>query len=118
MKSELELVRPIDFEEAERDFDKRVIAETLAKGERWNAIAATVLCGTRGELKVSQQELADRLGWTRNMVANLESGRRTFRLSDIFLIAEALRIGPEILFFRMIRWQMPLNDLDFKNLMR
>ena len=118
MKSELEPVPPSDFEDAEQNFDKKVIAASIKKGERWNTIAATVLCGTRRELNVSQQELADRLCWTRNMVANLESGRRTFRLSDVFLLAEALNIGPEILLFRMMRWESPLNGVEFSKLAR
>lgn len=118
MKSELELAPPPDFEDAERNFDKMAIAASIKKSERWNTIAATVLCGTRRELNVSQQELADRFGWTRNMVANLESGRRTFKLSDLFCLAEAVGVGPEVLLFRMIRWESPLNGLDFSKLVR
>lgn len=114
MKSEL--ARASEFEKAERAFDEKAIAASIKKGERWNAVAATVLSGTHRELNVSQQELADRLCWTRNMVANLESGRRTFRLSDVFLLAEALNIGPEILLFRMMRWESPLNGVDFSKL--
>ena len=49
---------------------------------RWERVTAIVLTGTRRDQDVSQQELAARLGWTRNMVANLESGRRSVRLSD------------------------------------
>jgi|SRR5579871_4768646 len=118
MKSELELALLSDFEKAERNFDEKAMAASVKRGERWNAVAATILCGTRRELNVSQQELADRLGWTRNMIANLESGRRPFRLSDLFHLAEALKVGPEVLLFRMMRWESPLDGLDFRKLMR
>lgn len=74
---------------------------------RWERTAAIVLTGTRRQLNVSQQELADRLGWTRNMVANLESGRRAMRLSDLFLIAEALDTSAELLMQRILSWGEP-----------
>ena len=74
---------------------------------RWERTAAIVLTGTRRQLNVSQQELADRLGWTRNMVANLESGRRSMRLSDLFLIAEALETSAELLMQRIVTWGEP-----------
>lgn len=112
------IVNATHFESAERVFDEKAIAASIKKSERWNVIAATVLCGTRRELNISQQELADRLGWTRNMVANLESGRRTFRLSDVFLLAEALNVGPEVLLFRMMSWESPLGGLDFGKFVR
>lgn len=71
---------------------------------RWERVAAIVLTGTRRDLDVSQRELAARLGWTRNMVANLESGRRSLQLSDFLLVARALNISPEILLQRILRW--------------
>jgi DNA-binding transcriptional regulator YiaG len=74
---------------------------------RWERTAAIVLTGTRRQLNVSQQELADRLGWTRNMVANLESGRRAMRLSDLFLIAAALETSAELLMQRILTWGEP-----------
>jgi transcriptional regulator with XRE-family HTH domain len=71
---------------------------------RWERVAAIVLTGTRNDLDVSQRELAERLGWTRNMVANLETGRRSLALSDFLLIAGVLNINPEILLQRILRW--------------
>jgi transcriptional regulator with XRE-family HTH domain len=71
---------------------------------RWERVAAIVLTGTRNDLDVSQRELAARLGWTRNMIANLETGRRSLALSDFLLIAAALNIHPETLLQRILRW--------------
>jgi plasmid maintenance system antidote protein VapI len=71
---------------------------------RWERVAAIVLTGTRNDLDVSQRELAARLGWTRNVIANLETGRRNLTLSDFLLIAGALNINPEILLQRILRW--------------
>lgn len=75
--------------------------------ERWERLIGIVLTGTRRDLDLSQRTVAERLGWTRNMVANLESGRRSLRLSDLFLIARVLNIGPETLMLRIMRWGKP-----------
>jgi transcriptional regulator with XRE-family HTH domain len=71
---------------------------------RWERIAAIVLTATRNDLDVSQRELAARLGWTRNVIANLETGRRSLTLSDFILIASVLKISPETLLQRILRW--------------
>lgn len=64
---------------------------------RWERIAAVVLTSTRRDLDVSQRELAARMGWTRNMIANLEAHRRNVKLTDFLLIARALNVNPEVL---------------------
>lgn len=71
---------------------------------RWERVASVVLTATRNDLDVSQRELAVRLGWSRNVIANLETGRRSLTLSDFLLIASALNISPEILLQRILRW--------------
>ena len=74
---------------------------------RWERVTAIVLTGTRRDMDVSQQELASRLGWTRNMIANLEYGRLSLRLSYLFLIARALNVSAETLMLRIMRWGKP-----------
>jgi transcriptional regulator with XRE-family HTH domain len=71
---------------------------------RWERVASVVLTATRNDLDVSQRELAVRLGWSRNVIANLETGRRSLTLSDFLLIASALNISAEILLQRILRW--------------
>jgi transcriptional regulator with XRE-family HTH domain len=71
---------------------------------RWERIAATVLTATRKNMDISQQELAARTGWTRNMIANLESGRRSLRLSDFIVICQALGEDPDVVWLRILRW--------------
>lgn len=67
-------------------------------------VARTALCASRRDADVSQQELAARLGWTRNMVANMEGGRRQIRFVDFLLISKALAVNPVTLLDRVIRW--------------
>jgi transcriptional regulator with XRE-family HTH domain len=64
----------------------------------------TVLGASREDLDVSQKQLARKLGWTRNVIANLETGRRVLGLADFVLIARELHIEPERLLHRILRW--------------
>jgi transcriptional regulator with XRE-family HTH domain len=73
-------------------------------GQRIGTRTKTILNASRKDADVSQSELATMLGWTRNMVANLESGRRVVRLTDFLLVARALRIEPERLLRRILQW--------------
>jgi ribosome-binding protein aMBF1 (putative translation factor) len=77
------------------------VSDERARLER--AIQA-VLGASREDLDVSQKQLAVKLGWTRNVVANLETGRRVLGLADFVLIARELRIEPERLLLRILRW--------------
>jgi predicted transcriptional regulator len=54
--------------------------------ERLESRLRVVLKASREDLDVSQRELARRMGCTRNMIANLETGRRDIRMSDFLLI--------------------------------
>lgn len=63
-----------------------------------------ILKATRLDLDMSQERLAESLGWTRAMVANLEYGRRTLTFADFVLIAKALNVEPEKLLLRILSW--------------
>ena len=80
----------------------------LAKGNeraRWDRVAALVISTLRRDQDVTQEELADRIGWTRDTVANAERGRRHLRISDLIMIAQALGMEPETLTRKIVRWQ-------------
>ncbi len=79
------------------------------QGESWAAAVvstvATEVCRLRTELGLSQQELAEQcteLGYPipRNVLANLESGRRTsLHVVELLVLAEALHCIPVALLF-------------------
>jgi transcriptional regulator with XRE-family HTH domain len=78
--------------------------DNLATRLRLEKTISIVLAGTRNDFDVSQRELAARIGWTRNMVANIETQRRSTRLVDFILIANALHIDPMALLKRILGW--------------
>ena len=63
-----------------------------------------ILKATRVDSDISQEKLAGILGWTRNMVANLESGRRTLTFADFVVVARAFNIDPERMLRRILDW--------------
>lgn len=77
---------------------------------RLERVIAIVLAGTRNDLDVSQRELAARLGWTRNVIANLETWRRSLSFCDFLLIASALNVNPEIVLQRIRCWEQAERD--------
>jgi transcriptional regulator with XRE-family HTH domain len=75
-----------------------------AQRERWNRAVVAVLAATRRDKDVSQEALAERLGVSRDVIANIEADRRRVEVSDLILIGRALEVDPEVLFRRVMRW--------------
>jgi transcriptional regulator with XRE-family HTH domain len=70
----------------------------------WGRRATIVLRASRQEIGLSQQAVAEKCGWTRNMVANIESGRARVRFQDFMAIAAAIEIDPQDLLRRIVEW--------------
>lgn len=71
--------------------------------EAYRAAAATVITGLRREARLTQEELARRLGWNRRRIAGIEAGRRV-ELPELFALATALRMDPILLIVRIRIW--------------
>lgn len=82
--------------------DKRAIK---AAQERWQRAAQTVIAATRRDLDMTQEQLAARIGWTRDRVAKLESGKTAPKFADVCVIARyGFNMPPEQLLQRILRW--------------
>lgn len=55
------------------------------------------IASLRQRAGLSQRELADRLGWTRDVIAHYELGRRELGLERLAALAAALRVSPSTL---------------------
>jgi DNA-binding XRE family transcriptional regulator len=64
-----------------------------------------VLRVSRKEAKLTQRELADRLGKPRSYVSKIESGERIPRITEFCEIAQALKLDPQLLFQRFWQWR-------------
>jgi len=72
--------------------------------ERLEHRVRTVLKASREDSDVSQRELAARLELTRNVIANLETNRRSVTVVDLVAIAMALNLNPLRLMHRILQW--------------
>lgn len=54
----------------------------------------------RKKLGMTQQDLADKMKYSRGSIANIETGRQRINISDLYEFAEVLKICPKKLFLR------------------
>jgi transcriptional regulator with XRE-family HTH domain len=64
----------------------------------------TVVSASRREANLTQEQLADRIGWHRSKIARIESGERRLDVAEFIEIADALKIDPTHLLARVLRW--------------
>jgi len=84
---------------------KRRQSDASSEERRWKRAIIACLTASLEDADVRKNDLAVRLGWTPRQVYNLFQGRKTVRVVDLILIAKALRVSPELLFGRIIRWR-------------
>ncbi len=65
---------------------------------REHRVVGAGLAAARKEARVTQQELARRLGKPQSFVSAYENGQRRIDLLEFFRIAEALKVDPQQVF--------------------
>src|SRR5580700_9916208 len=69
-----------------------------AEIDRFYSIVGKKIKSARSEAGISQTVLAQRIGFNRSSIANLEAGRQRIALHLFFLISEAIGVNPAALF--------------------
>ena len=72
--------------------------------ERWSAAAATVIAASRKDAGFTQTGLAEALGVKRSVIARLEAGERPLRFAEFMVLARVLKVSPEALLARVLKW--------------
>jgi DNA-binding XRE family transcriptional regulator len=80
-------------------------AATAAELKEWERTIGAMIAASRKARKITQQGLADEIGWSRNQVANLEHGRANVRVGHLIVIAKAVGEQPEKLFSRILHFR-------------
>ncbi len=81
-------------------------SELQQQRERWRRAAAAVIAATRRDKDVTQVEFGDRMGWSHDTVASVESGRRKIEIGDLVMAAVALDEDPNTLIQRVLQWNI------------
>jgi transcriptional regulator with XRE-family HTH domain len=75
-----------------------------AQLKAWRTAVAAVLAATRRDHDVTQAALAKRIGWSRDRVSKVETGRRLVEFGEIMLIVKALGARSEVVIRRIMAW--------------
>ena len=71
---------------------------------KWDHATAIVIAASRREVKVSQAQLAEKMGWQPSIITKIENRKREVTVAEFIVIAEALGFDPEVLFARILQW--------------
>ena len=71
---------------------------------KWHRAVVTVIAASRREANMTQEDLAKRLGWHRSTLAKIEAGERRIDVPEFISVATALKVEPDVLFGRVLRW--------------
>lgn len=85
--------------------DEKTVAQFEA---HWKKAVGITVSVTRKKFNLTQADLAAKARCSRNVIANLESGRRTARFFDLIRIARALNMAEETLILRVLHWGIEL----------
>ncbi len=83
---------------------KKTEAQIQRQRDELNRAVIAAVSSTRKDVDVTQAGLAEQMAWSREIVSNIEQGRRDVSVADLVLIARALDVDPEKLFRRILRW--------------
>lgn len=72
--------------------------------DKWHTSVVIIIIACRRAAKMTQEELAHRIGWHRTKIAKMESGERRIDVPEFILIASALNIDPLEMLGRVLRW--------------
>lgn len=71
---------------------------------RWRKAFASVLAASRRDADMTQAQVADEMGWSRNTVTHLEAGNRSVAAEELLELARLYKVDPVALLGRVLRW--------------
>ena len=83
---------------------KKTVTRIEIQRDHLDRVVIATVSSARKDVDVTQAELAERMAWSREIVSNIEQGRREVSVSDLILIAKVLEVDPETLIRRILRW--------------
>jgi transcriptional regulator with XRE-family HTH domain len=72
--------------------------------QQWRRSVRAAIQSTRKDKNLTQEEIAERMCWTQDIVSNVEAGRRDISVSEFIVLANEMGVEPETMFRRVVRW--------------
>ena len=73
---------------------------------RDRAVSITIKA-SRIDRDLSQNQIAQSMGWSSEVISNIEKTRRNVTVSELIALAEAMGEDPEEIFRRILQWRRP-----------
>jgi transcriptional regulator with XRE-family HTH domain len=80
------------------------VALRIKDGNRAVSIA---IKASRQNRELSQDQIAQSMGWSSEVISNIEKRRRNVTVSELIVIAEAMGEHPADVFLRVLQWRRP-----------
>jgi DNA-binding XRE family transcriptional regulator len=71
---------------------------------RWNRAVAAAAAAYRRDADMSQQQVAELIGCSRNTIVRIESGRRAMTVPELMEFAKAVKATPASIMDFIVRW--------------
>jgi transcriptional regulator with XRE-family HTH domain len=77
---------------------------TEARLLSWRKAFAAVLAASRRDADLTQVQVADEMGWTRNTVTKIEAGTRAVAAEELVELSRLYKTDALVLLGRVLRW--------------
>lgn len=71
---------------------------------QWSKSARQAIQGSRKDVGLNQEVVSERMGWTIDVLSNVEAGRRKITIEEFIVLAQQMGVDPETMFRRVMRW--------------
>ena len=79
--------------------------KTTARIKELNLATAVCIKTSRIDCDQFQEPVAGILGWSLDVISDIEKGRRTVTVAELIVLAEAMSEKPEVLFRKILDWK-------------
>jgi DNA-binding XRE family transcriptional regulator len=64
-----------------------------------------VVVASRRDADLTQDDVADALGMSRNTLVSLENGRREMTVPELLIFSKLVKLSPALILDRIVRWR-------------
>ena len=86
---------------SDRKNQQKKIAKLI---ERWDAPVRAAIQQSRRDMGLSQEVVAERMGWTQDILSNVEAGRREISVTEFIVLSNQMGVDPAVMFRRVLKW--------------
>ena len=79
--------------------------KTTVRTKELNLATGVCIKTSRIDCDQLQEQVAGVLGWSRDVISDVEKGRRLVTVAELIVLAEAMGENPEVLFRKILHWK-------------